>query len=209
MRGFSGKRLAWGITGSAVLVASTAGLTLAATAPSAPAATSAVVATSSRGIAGSGTAVAAGLASGAIGAVSQGSSAPAAAPVWWGSAGGPLGVTATGQAAVTGTGAAARASAIAKAASDAASQARAAAQGAGISLGRIINLDVSVPGYPYPIPLGAAARGSVPAGTGVTPGAAGAATSGVPVSDCPVTGAKCAYPFASTYATVTITWAIG
>ena len=208
MRGFSGKRLAWGIIGSGVLVASTVGLTLAATA-SAPAASSAVVATSSRGVAGSGTAVAAGLASPAAGAVSQGSGAPAAAPVWWGSAGSPLGVTATGQAAVTGTGAAARASAIARATSDAASQAKAAAQGAGILLGRIINVDVSVPGYPYPIPLGAAARASVPTGTGVTSGATGAAYSGAPVTACPVTGSNCMYPPASTYATVTITWAIG
>src|SRR5215469_10810310 len=104
MRGVSGNRLAWAILGGVVLIGSTVGLTLAATAPSAPAASSPVVATSAgtRGGMASGTASTTGLAGPATGAVAQGSGAT---PVWCCSAGSPLGVTATGQAAALGAGA--------------------------------------------------------------------------------------------------------
>jgi hypothetical protein len=211
MRRISGKPLAGGVLGMVVLVASVAGLTLAATAPSAPAASSATAATSSRtgGGAASGTAGPARLAGPATGAVHQGSGTPAApSPVWCCSAGSPLGLTATGQAAVAGTGAAARASVIAKATTDAKGQATAAAQSAGISLGKIINVDVFAPGYRYPLPMGAAAKAGISGGTPAAPGGNGAASSAWPIPACPA-GAMCAYPGASTYATVTITWAIG
>ncbi len=205
MRGISGNRLAWGILGSAVLVASAVGLTLAATAPSAPAASSPAVAAFSRS--GGGVApVTMGVAS--TGAVSPGSSSVAPSPVWCCSAGSPLGLTAIGQAWAPGAGTAARASAITRATTDAVRQARAAAQGAGISLGRIINVDVSVPGYPYPLPMGAAASAGIPSRTPAAPGANGAAQTSGPITTCPA-DSPCAYPGASTYATVTITWAIG
>jgi hypothetical protein len=211
MRKVSGNRLAWGILGLVVLVASTVGLTLAAAAPPAPAASSVTVATSSRSGGGvaSGTAGPAGLAGPATGAVDRGSGAPAApSPVWCCSAGSPLGLTATGQAAVAGAGAVARASAIAKATTDAQSQAKAAAQGAGITLGKIINVVVSAPGYPYPLPMGAAAKAGIPSRTPAASGGNGAASSAGPIPACP-SGAMCAYPGVGTYATVTITWAIG
>jgi Protein of unknown function (DUF541) len=144
----------------------------------------------------------------AVVAVNRGSGSPAPGPVWCCSAATPLGLTATGQASVPGASAAARASAIAKATADAAGQARAAAQAAGVSLGQIINVDVSVPGYAYPLPMGAAARAGALCSTPCASGVTGAATSSGPTAACPA-GAMCAYPSASTYATVTITWAIG
>jgi uncharacterized protein YggE len=109
---------------------------------------------------------------------------------------------------VAGASAAARASAIARAAADAESQAKAAAKGAGISLGRIINVDVSGPSYLYPLPLGAAANAGLPGGTSAAPGSSGAASPGRPIPACRA-GSPWPYPGASTYATVTITWAIG
>jgi hypothetical protein len=213
MRGVSGNRLAWGILGLVVLVAGAVGLTLAATARPAPAASSRTpaVATSARtgGGVAPGTVLVAGPAGPATSAVNRGSGSPAApGPVWCCSAATPLGLTATGQASVPGASAAARTSAIAKATADAASQARAAAQAAGVALGRIINVDVSVPGYAYPLPMGAAARAGIPCRTPCASGVTGVATSSGPTSACPA-GAMCAYPGASTYATVTITWAIG
>jgi hypothetical protein len=127
-------------------------------------------------------------------------------PVWCCSAGNPLGLAVTGQATVRSAGPAARASAVAKAVADAAGQAKAAASAAGISLGRIINMQVSAPYYPYPLPVGAAAgrAGSAPS-VGGTLAAPGGSVSAVPCPD----GSQCpGYPGVSTYATVTITWAI-
>ncbi len=128
-------------------------------------------------------------------------------PTWCCSAGNPLGLTITGQAAARGGGTAARDSAIARAVADAQAQAKAAAQEAGISLGRIINMEVSTPYYPYPIPLGAARAGSA-TGAPAAPGVSGAPGSGAPTSVCP-TDSQCPYPVVNTYASVTVTWAIG
>jgi hypothetical protein len=73
-------------------------------------------------------------------------------------------------------------------------------------------MQISAPYYPYPLPLGAAI-GQASGATGVggapsAPGwssASGASTSATPCPD----GSQCpGYPAASTYATVTITWAI-
>jgi hypothetical protein len=207
MRGVSGNRLAWGILGIVVLMASAVGLTLAATAGPAPAAGSSAGATSSHP--GRGGAAGAPGAVGSIGAVNRGSVAAAAPALGWCcTAGSPLGLTATGQAVVPGASTAARSAAITKATADAVTQARAAAQGAGISLGRIINIDVSGPSYPYPLPLGAAARAGTPGSTTIASTGSGTASPGGPGRACPV-GVPCPYPGVSAYATVTITWAIG
>ncbi len=195
MRGVGRNRLGWGILGIAVLVTSAVGLTLAATARPVPAASSAGGATSS-------------LTGGGVAASTGDVTGPGIGAAWCCTAGGPLGLTATGQAAVAGASAAARALAIARAAADAESQARAAAQGAGISLGPVINVDVSGPSYPYPLPLGAAATAGLPGKTSAAPGSSGAASPGGPIPACRA-GSPCPYPGAITYATVTITWAIG
>lgn len=201
MRGLSGNRLAWGIFGVVVLVVSTVVVTLAVSARPAPAASSPPAAT-----AGSGTVAgltgAAGFAGTGAGPASQGSAVTY--PVWCCSGGSPLGLTVVGEASVFGGGTAARASAIASAVADARNQAIAAARAAGVSLGRIIDIQVSVPAYPYPLPLRAAAGTVNPA----APAARGVAASRGPIKSCPV-GAMCAHPVASSYATVTITWAIG
>jgi uncharacterized protein DUF541 len=203
MRGVGGNRLAWGILGVVALVAAIAvGLTLAVTARAAPAASPSAGAMTVR----AGGSVAAGPAGPAIGAVSPGSDPNAASAAWCCSAVSPPGLTATGQAVVPGA-SAARSSAIARAAADAVSQAKAAAHGAGISLGRIINVAVSVPGYAYPLPIGAAARASLPAGTPAAPDGSGPVSPGGPVPACPA-GSPCPYPRARNYVTVTITWAI-
>jgi hypothetical protein len=140
------------------------------------------------------------------------SSALMSYPVGCCAAGSPLGLTVTGQATVRTAGTAARASAIARAVADAAGQAKAAASAARISLGRVINMQVSAPYYPYPLPMGAAVGraaciAGAPGATGATGVSAsgGAGTSAVPcpdLSQCP------GYPCVSTYASVTITWAI-
>jgi hypothetical protein len=134
-----------------------------------------------------------------LGTAAQASPA-AAYPVWCCSGGNPLGLTVIGQGTAHGTSASARQSAIARAVTDARSQAAAAAKAAGVSLGRIINLQVSVPYYPYPLPMGAAMGSS---GRGTAPSSANQ-----PTVTCPV-GAVPACPDASVSATVTVTWAIG
>ena len=130
--------------------------------------------------------------------------------VWCCSAGSPLGLTVTGQATVHGTGAAARAAAIAKAVTDATAQAKAAAGAAGISLGRIINMQVSAAYYPYPPPMGAASGGPspVPGGPGTAGGGPAASGRGTPAIACPADSPCPGYPYASMSATVTATWAI-
>jgi hypothetical protein len=141
-------------------------------------------------------------------------------PGWCCTAGNPLGVTVTGQATAHGAGHAARAAAIASAMTDAMGQANAVASAAGITLGRIINVQISAYYYPYPIPMGAAsgAPGS-PGGSGHVTGVTGSgATSGgasppagggAPAIACPVTTQCLPYPGAGTSASVTVTWAIG
>jgi hypothetical protein len=125
-------------------------------------------------------------------------------PVLCCSGGYPLGLTATGQAAARGTGAAARASAIARAVADARNQASAAASAGGVTLGRVVDMQVSAPYYRYPLPMGAAAGGSA----GGSPGATSSGGSGAPAVMCAV-GSPCPYPGFGMSVTVTVTWAIG
>jgi len=203
MRGVGGNRLAWGILGVVALVAAiTVGLILAATARAAPAASPSVGAMAVR----TGGGVAADPAGPATGSVSPGSGPHAPSAAWCCSAASPPGLTATGQAVVPDA-SAARSSAIARAAADAVSQAKAAAHGAGIFLGRIINVAVSAPGYPYPLPIGAAARAGLPASTPAASNGSGAASPEGPTPACPA-GSTCLYPRARIYVMVTITWAI-
>jgi hypothetical protein len=93
------------------------------------------------------------------------------------------GLTATGQSDVRGQGTAARDAAITRAVTDATDQAKTAAAAAGITLGAVIDLEISTPPVPYPL-MGGASVGSAPSPTIV------------PVP----------YP---SYVSVTITWAIG
>jgi Protein of unknown function (DUF541) len=116
--------------------------------------------------------------------------------------GGLTGLTVTGQASVHGQGTSARDTAIAQAVADATDQAKAAAGAAGVSLGRILDLQVSAPPYAYP--LGMEASGSA-----VSPpaeGSSGGSGVGCPESSCP----PIAMPVrVESFASVTITWSIG
>ncbi|MDP9329100.1 MAG: SIMPL domain-containing protein [Actinomycetota bacterium] len=145
------------------------------------------------------------------------------APVSWCCSGtSPSGVTVTGQATVKGQGREARDSAITQAVADATDQAETAAKAAGLTLGEIVDLQVSSSGYPYPLMAAdsSGAEGSVGAsgtikcqpggcpesGGGIAcPGVAECAPTGIVCADCPTTIA----PPAETFASVTITWAIG
>ena len=187
MRRISSARLTWAILGVLVLMAAVWAVRAGQARP-APAASPALAATTS---------VSSSRIPGTV------SAAGIALPYPCCPAGNPPGLTVTGQATVHGTGQAARTGAIAKAAADAAGQAKAAASAAGISLGRIINMQVSAANYPYPLPMGAASSGAGAVGGG--PGTSGGSTPAVPCADtspCP------GYPPASTSATVTVTWAI-
>lgn len=186
-------RLLWGVIGIAVLIGGVVLAVHAASARSAPAAGSLAAATASSpgGSLGTGKVVA-----------SNGHALPTY-PAWCCSAAGPVGLTVTGQATVRAGGSAARTSAIAKAIADATGQARAAARAAGVSLGRVVNMQVSAPSYPYPLPMAAGQAGS---STGA-PGASGTSP-GPSAVTCPVRPEDPSYACASTYASVTITWAI-
>ena len=128
------------------------------------------------GVAVAGTAVA------APGVVSSG----IAAPAWCcGGYGDVPGLTAVGQATVDGQGSEARDAAIAKAVKDATDQANAAADAAGITLGPIVDLQISA--IPFVYPMVGAAAGSSPGATG--------------------TGAE-PMPYQSTVS-VTVTWSLG
>jgi hypothetical protein len=193
-------RLLWGIIGIAVLTGGVVWAVHAASARSAPAASSLAAATASSpgGSPGSGKATA----STRKVSASNGRALPAY-PAWCCSATGPLGLTVSGQATVRAGGSAAGASAIARAIADATTQARAAARAAGISLGRVVNMQVSAPSYPYPLPMAAGQAGrstGAPGVSGTTPGPSAVA--------CPVRPQDPSYACASTYASVTITWAI-
>jgi hypothetical protein len=213
--GISRTRLAWGIFAIIVLVVSAVGVTLAVTTrpssavtlqspPTYQGAGAAVHTGSAAALAGAGTGVAsAGTGTDVVTAVT---SPTVSYPTWCCSAGNPLGLTVTGEATVRGNDATARSAAIASAVADAEAQAKAVAHAAGISLGRIINIEVSTPYYPYPIPLGAARAGNTTNPPPAT-GASGAPGSGAPTPECPA-GSECAYPAATTYASVTVTWAI-
>jgi hypothetical protein len=194
-------RLSWGILGIAVLTAGVVWATRAAPTQSAPAGGPPAVA---------GASASGGNLDGAGAAIAGKSTALTPDPVWCCSAGSPLGLTVTGQATVRAAGSAARVSAIGKAIADAAGQAKAAASAAGISLGRIINMQVSAPYYPYPLAVGAAGgvagNGTGPPGAPSVGSPAAAGASAVP---CSGPSRDPGYRCVSTYASVTITWAIG
>jgi Protein of unknown function (DUF541) len=89
-----------------------------------------------------------------------------AAPAWCcGASGAVPGLTTVGQATIDGQDPAARDAAIAAAVKDATAQATAAADGAGIQLGSIIDMQVSVMPY-YAYPMMGAASGSSPGSPG-------------------------------------------
>lgn len=205
MRRISSAHLSWAVLGVLVL-AGAIWATHAVDTRSSPAAGSALTATTALPA----TAIPSGVSAAGVSTATVSTGGPSLpSPVWCCSAGSPPGLTVTGQATVHGTGAAARAAAVAKAVTDATDQAKAAAGAAGISLGRIVNMQVSAAYYPYPPPMGAASGGPspVPGGPGTAgggPAASGRSTAIACPADSPCPG----YPYASTSATVTATWAI-
>ena len=131
--------------------------------------------------------------------------APAASAIWCCPDGAGQGLTVTGQSSVSGRGTTARDQAIAKAVTDATDQATAAASAAGVTLGQIVDMQVSTSPFPIPVYAGAGSSGG-----GVAPASgAGRATTCIGVA-CP-NNAECACPQvpAQQSASVTITWAIG
>jgi len=145
------------------------------------------------------------------------SSPAGSSAVWCCPDGNGQGLTVTGQGTVRGRGTAARDAAIAKAVADATDQAKAAAAAAEITLGKILDVQVSTWPDGYPIAI----EGAGSSGGGVAPasGAIGEAPTSGPAttpcsfgSDCPAAGTcMCAVPKqpAQESASVTITWAIG
>lgn len=134
----------------------------------------------------------------------------ASTPAWCCSTANATGVTATGQGSARGSGPGARAKAIAKAIADAKSQAIAAAGAAGITLGRIIDIEVSAPFYAVPVESSPPAASGAPGNSGS--GSAAPATTSPSISNpstttCPALPG-CSYQ-ASVSASVTLTWAIG
>lgn len=147
------------------------------------------------------------------------------------SPGGAQGLTTYGQASVKGQGTAARDAAITKAIADATEQAKVAAAAAGLTLGKIVDMQVSAPYFAYAGGIavsngmatasGSAKGAPIPPSTGMETGmATGVASSGsgssggsVGISpDCPA-GASCPVIMPNpmpveTFASVTITWAI-
>jgi len=110
------------------------------------------------------------------------------------------GITATGQATVTGSGVQARDQAIRRAVADAKDQAEAAAGAAGVKLGDVLSMQVSTPGYPYPLGIRA------PCGPGQF-------CSATVVSPVPCESGKACPPQPTpvpmeTFASVTVTWAV-
>lgn len=97
-----------------------------------------------------------------------------AAPAWCcGSTGSIPGLTTYGQANMDGQGQTARDAAIAAAVKDATAQATAAAEAAGITLGPIIDMQVSaMPNY-YPMPMAGTTSGTGTATSGSSPGSSG------------------------------------
>jgi Protein of unknown function (DUF541) len=129
-----------------------------------------------------------------------GSDVATSAPGWCCIDGTAHGITVTGTADVHGRGDAARDDAIARAVADANDQAKAAADAAGITLGAVVDMQVSAPQYPYAVPMAESSSG----------GAAGD-SSGAPGVACPQSacsgGVMQPMPFVLNV-TVTITWAI-
>jgi hypothetical protein len=143
--------------------------------------------TGSTGVAVSGT--------GVVGAPDGVVSSGIAAPAWCcGPTGYVPGLTTYGQASVDAEGPVARDAAIAAAVKDATAQANAAADAAGITLGSIIDMQVSAMPYAYPMMMGAASETS-----GTSPGSPGSDGGGMEPAPDPYLGSV----------SVTITWALG
>jgi hypothetical protein len=125
--------------------------------------------------------------------------------------GSPQGVTATGQASVRGQGTAVRDQAIRQAVADARDQAETAAQAAGVTLGQVIDMQVSAPGYPYPL-AGEATQGSAAPTPVPAPSAVPGSTTCSPPPTCIVPPSKPVpgpIPIPTgTFVSVTVTWAI-
>jgi hypothetical protein len=129
---------------------------------------------------------------------------PAIAPLPWccPAGGAAAGVTATGQAFLRGQGPSVRDAAIRAAVADATSQATAAADAAGITLGQIVSMQVSAPGFALPM------EGVAPGATASGGGVAGSPTVMCPgKTACPPLPTPIPVPL-QTFVTVTITWAI-
>ena len=152
---------------------------------------------------GAGTASTAGIATG-IALTPKGVPTDGALPIAWCCPNGGLtGLTVTGQASVHGQGTSARDAAIAQAVVDATDQAKAAAGAAGLSLGRILDLQVSAPPYAYPMGMEASGSGVSPPADGSSVGSGVACPESSP---CP----PIAMPVrVESFASVTITWSIG
>jgi hypothetical protein len=124
------------------------------------------------------------------------------------------GVTATGQASVKGQGTQVRDQGIEQAVADAKDQAQTAARAAGVTLGSVIDIQVSAPGYPYPYALGEGVSGeAVPSGKPViVPGTGPVATPCLGTAYCVAPDpAKVSPPVAvpvETFVSVTMTWSI-
>ena len=119
------------------------------------------------------------------------------------------GLTTSGQASVRGQGTAARDAAITKAVADATDQAKTAANAAGITLGAIIDMQVSSPYFAYPMGVsssGSEAVASSGSGTAVPVGGALGFPSSGSAPGAPMLPAPAQV---QTFASVTITWSIG
>ncbi len=145
------------------------------------------------------------------GGVAVSTLAPSVTPVepsypWCCSGGSLPGLTVTGQASVNGQGTSGRDQAIAKAVADATDQATAAASAARVTLGRILDMQVSA-SVAYPCPLVGEVGGTGTAGPTASGGGSSAPQGTVgscePSVPCP------AQPCVGSYATVTMTWSIG
>ena len=116
------------------------------------------------------------------------------------------GLTVTGQANVNGQGANGRDQAIAQAVADATDQATAAAEAAGVTLGQVIDMEVSA-FMPYPCPVAGGVGGTAIAGPTAIGG--GSSPSQGAIAECEPSVPCPAQPCAGAYATVTMTWSIG
>jgi hypothetical protein len=116
------------------------------------------------------------------------------------------GLTVTGQANVNGQGANGRDQAIAQAVADATDQATAAAEAAGVTLGQVIDMQVSA-SLPYPCPVAGEAGGTAIAGP--TASAGGSSPPDGAIAECEPSVPCPAQQCAGAYATVTMTWSIG
>lgn len=157
---------------------------------------------------------------GRFGGAATGSAPGGVYPIWCCTAGNPVGLTITGQGHADGYGPRARDAAIAQAVADARDQASAAASAAGITLGGVIDMQVTAPTYYVYPPMGAAS-GAPGAASGTAPGAPASPTpasspgisgigtraSGGTAIACPY-GAPCPYDNYGVTASATITWAI-